>query len=220
MSVTSFRNSTWTWVFWISTLVAGTVTLLGGRFPVPLPFLNERTLFVAVVEIALVFVFLIWPLLLPGSLRGEQGSRDGILNVLMQVFMMMLFALPVLLAAQALSYVSTGAFVAAYTLLVGSAAMVGAIHLAGRSFGAADVRPHYYLALFATQAMLPYFGYLALEFAGQDASGLVRFFSPFQAAAAVGRDWLALGQGAVFCMVAVGLGTIVHVRGVEQLSQA
>jgi hypothetical protein len=221
MSVTNFRNSTWTWVFWISTLVAGAVTLIAGRFPVPLPFLNERTLFVAVVEVALIFIYLFWPLLLPGSLRDGQGARDEILNVLMQIFMMMLFALPAMLAVQALSNVSSVAFVSGYALVLGSAALVGSIHVLSRSFGT-DVRPHYYLALFVTQAMLPYLGYLVLEFADRDASGLVRFFSPFLSAMRSGQEPLALGQAIVFCLVAVGLGAVAHYRGrrLEQLSQA
>lgn len=218
MSVTNFRNATWTWVFWVSTLVGGTVTLLAGRFPLALPILNERTLFVATLEIALVFVYLIWPLLLPASLRDGEGARDEILSVLMQIFVMMLLALPALLAAQALSNISAGAFFAAYALLIGSAALVGAIHLAGRSFGV-DVRPHYFLVFFVTQAMLPYFGYLALEFAGEDTSGLVRLFSPLVAAMQVGSDWLALWQGAAFSLFAIGLGAVVHVRGLGRLSR-
>jgi len=211
MSATSFRNATWTWVFWIVVLVAGTVYVAGGRFPVPLPFLNEQSLFVASVEIALAFVFLGWPLLLPSSLRESQGARDEILNVLMQILVMLLFAMPVLLTAQALSGVPAGAFMSAFGLVLGSAALVGAIHLLGRSFRR-DIRPHYYFALFLSQSALPYLGYLVLEFAHQDAWGLVRFFSPFVSVMGVHGDSLALGQGAAYCILAIALGVAVHVR--------
>ena len=211
MSATNFRNSTWTWVFWVVVLVAGTVYVGGGRFPIPLPFLNEQTLFVAAVEIALAFVFLVWPLLLPSSLRESQGARDEILNVLMQILVMMLFAMPVLLTAQTLSGVSAGEFVSAYGLVLGSAALVGSVYLFGRSFNR-DIRPHYYFALFLSQSALPYLGYLALEFAHQDAWGLVRFFSPFVSAMGGHGDALAMGQGAAFCVLAIGLGAAVHVR--------
>jgi hypothetical protein len=214
-----FKNATWTFVYWIFMLVAGSVYLIVQEFPVHLPFLNEETLFIAVVELALVFIYLIWPLLLPGTLRDSQGSKDDILNVLMQIMVMMLFALPVMMIAQNLSDAPHGVFLAAFALILGSASLVGGVYLMGRSFRI-QIAPYYFLVLFVTQAMLPYFGYLVHEVVGGDPSGFVGTFSPFISALHLRTSGAALGQAAVFLTLAVAMGVTLHLRDRKLVAQA
>lgn len=211
MRAQDFRNSTWTFVFWIMTLASGGVFVLSQAVPVPLPFLNDRTFFVAVVELALGFIFLGWPLLLPASLRDCRTPREGLLNVMLQVLVMTLFAFPVLVVAQGVSEVPPAAFAAGCGLVLGSAALVGAIWIFART-GGVEPAPWYFLALFVTQAMLPYLAYLALEIGDRDAFAFARTFSPFLSALRIHSDGLAAGHAAAFLAVAVGLGAAVHFR--------
>lgn len=211
MKVLEPGHRIWTLALWVILLVGSTIALLTGDL-LPLPFLNEATLFIGVLVIGLVFVFLLWPLILPRLLEGTEGTTGSIVVLLVQMLLMFLLALPVLVACRFVSAVPMDEFLVGSGLLFASAIFVGALHLLCRSFHL-NLHPTYYLLFFLTQALLPYFAYLSYELRQVETAPFARAFSPLWAVLELSESRAAAAQAIVLGSLSAGLLLWTHRRG-------
>jgi hypothetical protein len=163
-------------VLWLVVLIGLAVVLISEKHP--LRFVGESSLLVALVELELAFILLVWPLWLGRSLKASEAPREVMLQVALQIGALFLIGLPINLIAQAISNASASTFAALCAVLMSTQLLVGSLYVLGASLRL-NLHPYYYLGVFVTQALLPFLGYLLVEFTNAESLSILKIVSPF-----------------------------------------
>lgn len=203
-------------VLWLVFLIGAAVLLVSEK--PSLPFLNEPTLFVALIEIQLAFVLLIWPLWLARSLKEAPDSRRALIQASVQLGIMFSLAFPVNLIGQAISNTPAPDFFRACGIFFATQVLVGTLYVLGARLRL-NLFPYYFLGVFVSQAVLPFMGYLLLEFSNTESLDVLKLFSPFWMIASSGGA--AVLQSVVLVAAAVILGVAAfRVKPIEPAAPA
>lgn len=162
---------------------------------------TARTLFVALTQVQLGFVLVVWPLLLPRFLRDTDSFPMALLQVLVQITVLLLLSFPVVMVGQSVSQVNEIGLLRSVALVFSSSLVVACVYLLAHAMHF-EIHAYYFFALFLTQVFLPYFSFLAAELTGADLSPLVKLLCPFAAAGTLRTDSAAFLQSGVFLGVA------------------
>lgn len=183
------------YLVWLGILSAVILAVLSRAFPIELEFIGDETLYLCLVEAELVFIYFVWPLFIPATLVESNRVRDSVATVLLQVFILVLFSIPLALLCQNISNAGGGTFVKANALVVASAALVGSLYVLARTVRL-NLQPYYYFFLFLTQAGAPYVYFLVRSYADADPRAGLMILSPF---------WMALNPESAAIVAQIGL---------------
>jgi hypothetical protein len=174
MTLPPLHQSTALYLSWIGVLCGGFVLLLADVLPFPLPFATPANFFLAVVELELFFVLLIWPLFVPSLLRGGCAAPA----LMLYVGILLLFSLPLAMIGANVSSVEASGLVRSQVHVAALAALGAGV---AARFPAA--MPGYLLGVFWISAAHPFWFFLQHQL-GAKAPSVSVYLSPFWGAAA------------------------------------
>ncbi len=196
-------------VLWAACLAGALLVGAGGLLPFRLGAAGPDQALALVVHAELFFVIFVWPLFIPRILTAREGGpaawgEGHLLGA--QVLLLLVVALPVALVGQDLADAEVSALFRGQVMVLGLGFFVTALHDA---LGAARVRRGYFLGAFLASALLPFLGYLSIEFGVGSGLGFLAAVSPFwgaaQLAPGAALGWAPLVQSAIFGVLALGL---------------
>ena len=183
---------------WLGVIGGALIVMLGDLLPLSLSFVRADSLFTCFLQSQIFFVVFLWPLFLPVLIRGSESGT----GLLVQVVVLMVFALPLSLLCANISDVSWGRLISGHALVVALAVFVGGLFILAGARGW-RTGPWYYLGAFILSAGLPYLGFLSHQVIEVDLSYFAAI-SPFWGALDVGGG-RTLAQSIVFGVLAAGL---------------
>jgi len=184
MTLPPLHQSTALYLSWIGVLCGGFVLLLADVLPFPLPFATPANFFLAVVELELFFVLLIWPLFVPSLLRGGCAAPA----LMLYVGILLLFSLPLAMIGANVSSVEASGLVRSQVHVAALAALGAGV---AARFPAA--MPGYLLGVFWISAAHPFWFFLQHQLGAKSPSISV-YLSPFWGAVAgSGPAWVQIG---------------------------
>ena len=94
---------------WLGVIGGALIVMLGDLLPLSLSFVRADSLFTCFLQSQIFFVVFLWPLFLPVLIRGGESGT----GLLVQVVVLMVFALPLSLLCANISDVSWGRLISA-----------------------------------------------------------------------------------------------------------
>jgi hypothetical protein len=160
---------------WLGALVGALVAMMAEVSPVRLSFIRPETLFVAFTEVQVFFAALVWPLFLPWLLR-DAGMR----GILLEIGLLVVFALPLALLCADVSNAGAGAVIRAQLLVAALASLAAGLRKSAR---------WYILAILALSAAPPFLQFVVRVLGHGPDLSWAAWASPFWAAARIDEAW-------------------------------
>lgn len=198
MARLSMQKAVLIYLVWLGILSAAILAVLSKAFPIELDFVGDETLYLCLVEAELIFIYFVWPLFIPSTLVESTRVQDSVTTVLLQVFLLVLFSIPLALLCQNISNAGGGTFVKANALVIASAVLVGFLYVLAKTVRL-NLQPYYYFFLFLTQAGVPYVYFLVRSYADVDPRTGFMVLSPF---------WMALNPESAIIFAQIGLAAV------------
>lgn len=190
---------------WLAVISGALILSLSDILPFKLSFVRPDNLFVCLTECQVFFVLLVWPLFIPSITREEPDpdpQAGAVHLLLMQICVLIVFALPLALICSNVANVSALTFLRGQALVAALAAFVSVLYAVtiDRKW---RVGPWYFLGMFLVSAGLPFLSFLAGDFGGKDLSSF-SLVSPFWGAAHVDGK-VSLIQAGIYAGLTVAL---------------